>query len=142
MTLLDVTVFLDQFTLGFFESGTVDFFESSALCTDQMVVVLVLVVVLVVQDTIPEIDLSAQARFVNELYGPGYSGVAYASVLLSDQIVELLNRQVLLCGEKHIHYVISLARASEPFICHEFCELLFGVQVALFPYHGFRIAAD
>ena len=64
MTLLNITVFLHQFTLDLFELGTVDFFKPPTLAANKMVMVFVLVKVLVAQHTFAKINLSAQARFV------------------------------------------------------------------------------
>jgi len=80
-----------------------------------MVVVLVAVLVLETLRSIPEIDLAADAGLAHQLDRSGHGGVSDAFVFFSDQIVQFLDRQMLLRGQKHLKHTISLLRMPQSF---------------------------
>jgi len=118
--------------------GTVNLLELAALDTNEMVMVLVVILVLITQGAVPKVNLPAQARFVYELYRPGHRCVPYPLVLSPDQVMQLLDSHMLFGSEEHLQHVVSLTGVPEPFIGNKLLELLLGVHCRLFPHRKFH----
>lgn len=132
VALLSVAVLLHKLTLKLFEFRTVDFFELSTPGTDKMVMVLMVVLVFVAQGAVSEINRSAQAGFAHELYCPGNGSITYAAVLFSDQVIQLLDRDVLFGIQKSIEDFFSLLCMPKAFISYILKKFFFSTHNSLF----------
>ena len=81
----DLTVELDQF---------------AANCTDEMVVMLVIVMMLIASTPISEALFTRQSALAEELQRPVDGGVPNRWILLLDEMVEILGAEMALCLEK------------------------------------------
>ncbi len=94
-----------------------------------MVVVFVAMLVLKTLRTIPKIDLATDAGFAHQLDRSGHGGVSDAFMFFSDQVVQFLDRQMLLRGQKHLKHTISLLRMPQSFRGDKLLEFFSGIHL-------------
>ena len=123
MAFLDISVFLHEFMLDFFKLRTVDFLDPAASYTNEMVMVLMAVLVLVTKGTFSKVHLPADAGIAHELDRSGHGGIANPLMPASDEIIQLLNGYMSFGGQKCIQYLVSLLSASESLLSNEFLKL-------------------
>jgi hypothetical protein len=93
-----------------------------------MVVVLMTVFVLEALHPITKIDLSANACFAHQLNCSGHRRIADTSMLLSNQIVQILNRQVSFRRQEDRRHLLPLGRLPQSLSGHKLLEFIFGIH--------------
>ena len=91
-----------------------EFDHLTALCTDHVVVMRMIVVMLVISLVVTESDLTGQARFGQKLKCPINGRVTDRGVLAMNQKIEILTRKMLFGLEKDLQDQVPLARSAQP----------------------------
>ena len=126
--LLDVAVLADQLLLKSLQGLTVDFDERATAGANQVVMVLVPVLVLESVHSVAEVNLPANPCFCHELDRSRHGRIADILVLPADQIVQFLNGQMSLRGEKRIDDLHPLARMAQALLLHELFKPFSGIH--------------
>ncbi len=97
-----------------FQFGGKEFDDATALGTNHVIVMLMLVIVFVVSEPIAKADFAGKPGFCEKLQGPIHRGLAYACIFFFHQSIQIFTGKVLLHAQKHIQDQVALGRALEP----------------------------
>lgn len=103
-----------QLILKRFKFGRKEFDDATALGTDHVIMMLMLVIVFVVSEPIAKANLARQPGFREELQRAIHRGLTDAGVFFFDQTIEIFTREVLLHTQKRVQNEVALGRPLEP----------------------------
>ena len=99
--------------LNRFQLGGKEFDDPSALRTDHVIVMLMLVVMLVVSATVAETDFARQACFRQKFQSPINSRLPDVWILLAGEEIKIFTGKMFFSAQKDIQNQISLRRALQ-----------------------------
>src|SRR5688500_622506 len=108
--------------LNGFEFGGEELNDLATVGTDHVVMVLMLVVMFVMSQTIPETNFTRQASFGQEFESAVDSGLTNGSVFLVHQLVEIFTGQVFFSAQENIQDKVALCCAFEALLLDVFTE--------------------
>lgn len=106
--------FLGHFLLKVLDRLREEFDHPPALRADHMVVMFVVIVMLKIRLVIAKSNLSGESGFRKEFKGAVNGRVANRRIVLLDESMEILDRQMFLRAEKRLHDEFTLAGLPQP----------------------------
>jgi hypothetical protein len=122
-----VMVLTPDVLLDLFDLRREKFHRTSAVCADHVMVIAAIVLMLVSRDAVVESNFTRQTTFRQKLKRAVHSGEAYLRVLLLDEPVQLICREMITGIKERPQYRVPLLGMLESYPLEMGMEYVFGL---------------